>query len=191
MENSEPADKRAIFLRGKFKVGFTIFGHMTKALCILASFLALATTGRCVDEEKVSLEARVVSIADGDSFTALVNGRQQKFRIFGIDAPEQGMPFYKASKQKLSSLIVRKEIQIDLIETDRYGRGVVRIILSDGKDVASEMLRTGFAWHYRQYSNNREYELLERMARTNRIGLWQDKSPLPPWQIRKTRRKSK
>ena len=42
------------------------------------------------------LRGHVVKIADGDTFTLLVNGREQvKVRIDGIDAPEKGQAFGK------------------------------------------------------------------------------------------------
>ena len=49
---------------------------------------------------------KVVGIADGDTITVLRDGRAQvKIRLYGIDAPESGQPFGKASKQNLSSMV--------------------------------------------------------------------------------------
>ena len=49
---------------------------------------------------------KVVSIADGDTITVLHDGHDQvKIRLYGIDAPESGQPFGKASRQNLSSMV--------------------------------------------------------------------------------------
>ncbi|SFK15344.1 hypothetical protein SAMN04488082_11579 [Desulfomicrobium apsheronum] len=49
---------------------------------------------------------KVVGIADGDTITVLRDGHDQvKIRLYGIDAPESGQSFGKASKQNLSSMV--------------------------------------------------------------------------------------
>jgi len=52
------------------------------------------------------------------------------------------------------------------------------------ENINEEMVKEGFAWHYRQYSHNPEMALAEYEARRNMFGLWQ----LPataPWEYRK------
>lgn len=52
------------------------------------------------------LSGRVVKIADGDTFTLLVNNREQvKVRLDGIDAPEKKQAYGNKAKQYLSSMI--------------------------------------------------------------------------------------
>src|SRR6266568_2831172 len=46
-----------------------------------------ATTRRSTDLEG-PLSAQVVSVHDGDSITVLIDGRKEKVRLIGIDAPE-------------------------------------------------------------------------------------------------------
>ena len=94
---------------------------------------------------------KVVGIADGDTITVLRDGRDQvKIRLYGIDAPESGHPFGKQSKQNLSSMVYGQSVQVDVMDTDRYGRTVARIFV-DGEDVNAAQLRSGHAWLYRQY----------------------------------------
>jgi hypothetical protein len=40
-----------------------------------------------------------------------------------------------------------------------------------------EMVRAGFAWHYKQYSKDRQLAAAEVAAREARRGLWADKAP--------------
>ena len=128
---------------------------------------------------------KVVGIADGDTFTGLTDINQQvKCRMYGIDAPEKRQPFANRSKEALSYMIFGKEVRIKIEDKDRYGRAVVRVY-SDGKDVSVEMIRAGMAWHYKEYSKEREYADLEAEARRQSVGLWVDKNPVEPWKFRK------
>jgi len=132
---------------------------------------------------------KVISIADGDTFTILQNNQQTKIRIDAIDAPEKGMPYYKVSKQYLSDLCFGKSVTVKVSKIDRYGRSVARITLSDGRDISTEMIKAGMAWHYKKYSNDKVLAALEVAARSKRAGLWLDKNPIAPWDIRKLHRR--
>lgn len=136
---------------------------------------------------------KVVGIADGDTITVLRDGRDQvKIRLYGIDAPESGHPFGKQSKQNLSSMVYGQSVQVDVMDTDRYGRTVARIFV-DGEDVNAAQLRSGHAWLYRQYCKGwvcGEWAGLEAEARSTGAGLWADKDPTPPWQWRRDEKES-
>jgi len=128
---------------------------------------------------------KVVGVADGDTFTGLTEDNQQiKCRIYGIDAPEKKQAFGNRSKQTLSDLIFGEEVQIKIQNKDRYGRAVVWVVFN-GKDVSAEMLKAGMAWHYKQYSKDKDYAELEEQARQKKIGLWADKEPVAPWEFRR------
>lgn len=134
---------------------------------------------------------KVVGIADGDTITVLRDGRDQvKIRLYGIDAPESGQPFGKASKQNLSSMVYGESVQVEVMDTDRYGRTVARIFV-DGEDVNAAQLRSGNAWLYEQYCKSwvcGEWFGIEADARSSRVGLWADKDPVPPWQWRRDKK---
>jgi len=134
---------------------------------------------------------KVVGIADGDTITVLRDGRDQvKIRLYGIDAPESGQPFGKASKQNLSSMVYGESVQVEVMDTDRYGRTVARIFVEE-EDVNGAQLRAGYAWLYRQYCKSwvcGEWVGLETEARSSQVGLWADKDPVPPWQWRRDKK---
>lgn len=161
---------------------------MMKTISFFCWFFLLSMPLVCAPETTAELSVKVISVADGDSFTAMADGKKIKVRIHGIDAPEKAMPFYKVAKQKLSSLIGDKTIRLDVVETDQYGRKVAKATTPDGKDVASEMIGSGLAWHYKHYSNDPKLAALEKAARQKRIGLWQEENPSRPWEVRKIRR---
>jgi endonuclease YncB( thermonuclease family) len=129
---------------------------------------------------------KVVGVSDGDTFTGLTDEKQQvKCRIYGIDAPEKKQAFGSRSKQALSDLVFDKQVKIKIQNKDRYKRAVVWVYAPDGKDVSAEMLKMGLAWHYKQYSKDKEYASLENKARIEKKGLWIDKVTIAPWDFRK------
>jgi len=132
---------------------------------------------------------KVVGVSDGDTFTGLTADNQQvKCRIYGIDAPEKKQAFGNCSKQTLSDFIFGKQVQIKIQNKDRWQRAIVKVYTPDGKDVSAEMLKTGMAWHYKQYSKDTEYAQLENAARQHKIGLWADKNPVEPWEWRRNKK---
>lgn len=132
------------------------------------------------------LHGRVVSVADGDTVTLLVDQQQVRVRMAGIDAPEKAQPFGQRSKQNLAALVFGKDVEADCPKTDRYKRSVCRIVIN-GVDVSLEQVKAGMAWWYRQYAKEQtakdreDYEVAEFEAKSRRIGLWAEKNPVPPW----------
>ena len=140
--------------------------------------------------EKESLydyKIKVISITDGDTFKGLTKKEkiEIKYRIYGIDAPEKKQDFGVKSKEYLSELIAGKMVGIKTDSRDRYGRYIVRVYTPEGKDVSSEMLKAGMAWHYKEYDNSKLYETLEIEARKKHNGLWSHNRPIAPWIFRK------
>ena len=146
-----------------------------QALLLLLSFSLFA-------EEIVG---RVVRVADGDTITVLsTSATQHKIRLQGIDAPEKKQAFGNASRKFLSGLVANREVRVTYAKRDRYGR-ILGTVFVDGRDINLEMLKAGFAWHYKKYDSNPTYAKAESEARSARRGLWQDKNPTPPEAFRK------
>lgn len=131
---------------------------------------------------------KVVSITDGDTFKGLTDENVEiRFRMQGIDAPENTQAYYSKSKDKLSELIFEKKVLIKThTEKDAYGRPVVYVYTSEGKDAGAEMLRAGMAWHFKRYDTSELYSKLEYEARKSKVGLWADEYPIAPWDFRKS-----
>lgn len=129
---------------------------------------------------------KCVGVTDGDTATVLVDGnRQVKVRFHGIDAPESSQDFGQRAKQKLSDLIYGKEVKVDILETDKYGRSVGKVYV--GHTYTNyEMVKSGLAWHYKQYAkNDAELAFAESQAKSGKIGLWSHANPTPPWNWRR------
>lgn len=123
----------------------------------------------------------VVSVADGDTITVLDAGKvQHKIRLSEIDAPEKAQPFGNRSKQALSALVYGKTVLIVDQGHDRYKRTIGRVYQGD-VDVSAEQVKQGMAWVYRKYSKDVTLPPLEDEAKAQRLGLWADAEPVPPW----------
>jgi len=128
-------------------------------------------------------DGKVIGVTDGDTITVLVGKEQKKIRLAEIDAPEKSQAFGNLAKMMLSEKVFGKEVRVTVTDKDRYGRYVGKVTYN-GRNINEEMVKEGFAWHYRQYSHNPEMALAEYEARRNMSGLWQ----LPataPWEYRK------
>ncbi|PSB62576.1 nuclease-like protein [Chroococcidiopsis cubana CCALA 043] len=139
---------------------------------------------------------QVVKVADGDTITVVQGNRKEKLRFCGIDAPEKFQPLGKESKANLRRLIdeAHGEVQVSIIESDRYGRKVAEIFTSvGGKDkfLNEEQAKAGLAYHYAKYSGNcpsrNAIVSAEEIAKSNHVGVWAGNYE-KPWDYRKARR---
>ena len=129
-----------------------------------------------------AFSGKVVSIHDGDTITILQNKQQIKVRLFGIDAPELKQPYGKKSKQFLANLIAGQIVEVEENGKDRYKR-TIGIVYLGNTDINAQMVANGYAWVYRKFL--KKYAPQESKAKSQRLGLWRDKEPIPPWEWRK------
>ncbi len=137
-------------------------------------------------------EGKVISIKDGDTFEVLYDGQPERVRLAEIDCPEKSQPFGNNAKQFASELCFGKMVTVSSNgKRDRYGRVVGIVVTQDGINVNEALVKAGLAWHYKDYSDSQELAAIEDQARLQKIGLWADKRPTPPWDWRKKKRKKK
>jgi endonuclease YncB( thermonuclease family) len=138
-----------------------------------------------------SFTGKVISVADGDTITVLVNNSPTRIRLYGIDCPEiahkagdETQPFGTKAKEFTKELCAGKEVTVIEKDKDRYGRIVAIVMLPDGKNLNEELLRNGLAWHYKKYDDNEAWKKLELQAREAKKGLWSQDNPQAPWDFR-------
>jgi len=157
----------------------------------LCCFVFSCTNNPPVDTEE-GIRGRVVSVADGDTFTLLTDEKKQvKVRLHGVDCPERAQDFGQVARQKLSDLVFNQQVRVVEKDVDRYQRTVGIAYTSDNRCVNEELLRAGLAWHYKEYDKNPEWAALEAEAREKRIGLWSQPNPVRPSEYRRSKRKPK
>ena len=160
---------------------------------------ALANSQNKPVNGSMSEEITIAAVKDGDT-VKLADGRD--IRFCGIDAPETakrgkpGQPGGEESKQYLEALVNKANGKgsITVIDTDRYGRTVAEITLripdlpGGEVNVNSEMIASGNAFFYKQYSNcpnAKSFETAEGRAKQKKLGIFASEGFEKPWDFRK------
>lgn len=134
-------------------------------------------------------KGRVIKVKDGDTIVLLLEGNVQKtIRLAEVDCPESGQAFGKNAKQFTSSQVFGKNVTYYETDVDRYGRSIAKIYYDKDKYLSEELIKAGMGWWYYQYSKNKSLGKYEEVARKQKVGLWQDKYAMAPWDYRKEKR---
>lgn len=140
----------------------------------------------CVLAQTNQISGRVVWVGDGDTLEVLHAGKPQRIRLFGVDCPELGQAYGRRAREFTSRHAADKTVTVNVVDRDRYDRLVGEVILPNGQSLNRILVENGLAWWYRQFSKDKTLGELEATARRERRGLWADKSPVPPWEWRRT-----
>jgi len=128
-----------------------------------------------------------VCSSSGGSGGSTTSSQTIKVRLYGIDCPELSQNYGQKAKQFTESLVLSKKVTVEKKDTDIYGRVVGLVYLSDGTLLNEELVRNGYAWVYDTYCTDSicfTWKTLEQQARQQKLGLWQDPNPIPPWDYR-------
>ena len=132
-----------------------------------------------------NLSASHVTVVDGDT----IKLGDVKIRFSGIDAPEINQTCVasegkvacgKISKDILISKVTNNKISCTDEGKDFYGR-VLGECYVNGESVSRYLVREGFAFAYRKYSD--KFILDEEYAKSNKLGMWSMKYQYP-WDYR-------
>ncbi|MHB9137897.1 MAG: thermonuclease family protein [Victivallaceae bacterium] len=127
-----------------------------------------------------TITGKVSWIYDGDSFLMQMEGGQVQVRIWGIDAPECKQPGGREAAKFLIGLIKDKNVSVEKVELDSYGR-IVGKVYCESLYVNLEILKNGHAWWYRHYApQENEFRRAEENAKARKIGLWSNPNPVNP-----------
>jgi micrococcal nuclease len=133
-----------------------------------------------------TVTAKVVRVVDGDTIVVEFHGRQSKVRYIGMNTPETVDPASPVqwmgpeASAANASLVAGKQVVLekDVSETDKYGRLLRYVWLTDGRTwtlVDLELVERGFASVATFPPDVRYVDLFraaERRARAAGIGLW-------------------
>ena len=155
----------------------------------IAAIIGLAV--HACDAEAAELTGVVTRIVDGDTIDVMVGGEKHRIRLANIDAPEKKQPYGLASMAALQRRIAGEEVTIVYEKRGRYGRIIGTVLLAEA-DQNFLQVANGHAWHYMEYAHKQQpredfllYARAETQARKQRIGIWNDAMPMPPWMWRK------
>ena len=158
------------------------------ALAVFSALFLIGNSASLASDRPAGVpeEARFVKvdrITDGDTIVLMDRTR---VRLHGIDAPERDQPYGSMATAALEYM-VEKSVYIVEVDTDRYGRMVGQLYHSkEGYDINASMVCAGFAWWYERYApDSKVLEDCQEEAENAPKGLWEDESPLPPWEWRR------
>ena len=132
------------------------------------------------------IKSQELKIVDGD--TIHLNGK--KIRFSGIDTPELKQTCFKDDVKNLCGIkakqILVNKIGNNTVECISEGRDQYKRILAEcfvnNESLSSYLVRSGYAFAYRKYSN--KFIKDEDYAKANQIGIWSMKFEYP-WEYRK------
>jgi endonuclease YncB( thermonuclease family) len=158
----------------------------------LAHFTVLLALLLCQTASAWTLRGQVTAVTGGDTIKVRdEKNRQYTVRLAGLDAPEKFQTYGQRAEDSLRELVFQRGVSVEIA---RQG-GPGKVLLADGKDMNLELLKRGFAWYDKSRAQDLSaedraaYAAAEAEARMQRVGLWRDKQPIPPWEYRQGRRR--
>jgi micrococcal nuclease len=134
--------------------------------CLVAGMAATADAGR------FTLKGTVTTVFDGDTVQVrLANGRSERVRLVGIDAPERGACWAAEARSAAARLATGRPVTLrgDATQAtrDRYGRLLAYVWLPGGKDLGYQLLAGGFG---KSYVYERPFSRLSAYLRAEAVG---------------------
>jgi micrococcal nuclease len=139
----------------------------------------IAASAEPATGSKFSLRGTVTGVADGDTiYVRLDNGRRERVRLIGIDAPERGACLAAAATGLARRLAEDRRVVLRGDKTqdtrDRYGR-LLAYAWTNGRDVGYRLVDSGLARVYvyrRPFQRLRAYRRAETTGRTRPQNVW-------------------
>ena len=124
----------------------------------------------------------VTYVYDGDTVKLRNFNGEFKLRLTDIDAPERNQSYGKKSGRALTKLCKGKAIAVtaQIFGTDKYNRYLGKLQCNN-VDASLYLVEHGLAWHNQKYSSDVVIFNAASRARQQRLGLWKNKNPMPPW----------
>ena len=125
-------------------------------------------------------EARVIAVNDGDTVTIVMNNKEYRVRLIGMDAPEMGQePWGRRARESLRKLLRearwRVSVETDVVKYDKYNRLLVYLWAPDGEILNERMVRDGYAVLFTIQPNSKyadRFRKAQRSARDEKRGIW-------------------
>ncbi|MCP8616231.1 thermonuclease family protein [Salirhabdus salicampi] len=153
---------------------------------LLISGCSVVDHGEQVKEQSNGyMEAKLISVIDGDTIKVQLNGNDESVRFLLIDTPEISdsrygeQPLSQEAKAFTESLLKNGNVLLekDVSERDKYGRLLMYVYTTDGISVQEELLKNGLARVAYIYPPNTKYvdryRELELQAKSKTIGIWE------------------
>ncbi len=148
---------------------------MTQAAKTVALVLVLAAAGLAAGEATTTT---CVAVVDGDTLVVETAGGQLTVHLAEVDAPELDQPSGPAARDALGALLLEREVTMVQVAPPAAGGVTARVAVA-GQDAGLAQVAAGLAWTAE--TRDEQLALAAIVARSNRVGLWQEERPIPPW----------
>ena len=128
-----------------------------------------------------SFIGKCVGVADSNNIIVMREGKPVKIRLYGMDAPELSQAFGQKAKKLITRFVQGKMLSVEMKDPDKDGRLVGEVFVKN-MNINQSLVDAGYAWANTKDSS--KFVKNERRAKEAKLGLWRDKSPVPPWEYR-------
>ena len=123
-------------------------------------------------------------ISDGDTFAVIMDGREEKVRMIGVDTPETVKPnspvecYGEAASNFLKSYLKNQTVRLESDpinqNRDRYDRLLRYVYMKDGTLVNKKIISDGYGFAYLSFpfTKAEEFAAAQKDARLNNRGVW-------------------
>ncbi len=131
------------------------------------------------------VDGQVLKVVDGDTLDVQVNGQSQRIRLIGVDTPEVvdprkpvqcfGQQASNRTHQLADNQIVTLQSDPTQDDSDKYGRLLRYVFLSDGQMLNQLLIAQGYAHEYTYqvpYQYQAEFKQAQKDAEQKQLGLW-------------------
>lgn len=160
----------------------------------------LLSACQCFAATSIVYKASVTNVVDGDTIqTDSLRRVDEEMRpilepvyLDSIDAPELDQPGGKEARQFLEKLLLGKEVWIVEVLDGQKSHGAWVTLQGDLVNVA--IVQNGHAWwvdtkpEYRSGDTRVTLSMAQAWAEERKLGLWQQKDPIPPAEWRKKKK---
>jgi endonuclease YncB( thermonuclease family) len=152
---------------------------------ILATALLIFATAGFACSAPETFTGTVTAVTDGDTLQLDRDGKTEKVRLYGIDAPEMKQDYGIQARQAAIDLALGKPVRVEALRSDQYGRIVGVVTLPGDINLNQELVKDGLAWWYKDVApKSVQLPRLQDAAMGARLGLWSKSNPTPPWEFR-------
>ena len=133
------------------------------------------------------LKGKLARTWGGDNFEVGQKHQLHYFLLIGVDCPEPGQPYFNEACDHLINTCSDREIEMEVLQYDELKReiGHAWVINADGERVnlATDLLSKGLGWHNGiEFEGSDQYREIMESARAEKLGLWSQPNPTPPWE---------
>ena len=145
-------------------------------------FLILSQT--LVQSEK-TISGKVISVIDGNTIEiSAEKNKNDRVVLLGIDCPEMTQAYGEEAKKHLEKWLLHREVVVHIHGKDRFKNYIGVVLLKGLRDVRFDLLEQGLAWSAEK-NPLPELESVRLQAEKKKRGLWEQKTPTPPWVYRR------